>query len=152
MKAETLRVNQLSPEGYAWYLRYLDALDARDVARYGTFLAEACELRFNNADPVRGRDAVLGGLGQYWQSFAALEHELLNIYGSDRAFMLEALNHYRRHDGRAVTLRAVALTDRNDARRRLRPPPRSPARRGPTRAMAGRRRPRRRRRGARARS
>jgi len=60
MKTETLRVNQLSPEGYAWYLRYLDALDARDVARYDTFLAPECELRFNNADPVRGRDAVLG--------------------------------------------------------------------------------------------
>ena len=115
MKTETLRVNQLSPEGYAWYLRYLDALDARDVARYGTFLAADCELRFNNADPVRGRDAVLGALGQYWQSFAALEHELLNIYGGDRAFMLEALNHYRRHDRQPVTLRAVALTDRNEA-------------------------------------
>ena len=115
MKTETLRVNQLSPEGYAWYLRYLAALDAGDVARYGTFLAEECELRFNNADPVRGRDAVLGGLGQYWKSFAALEHELLNIYGNDQAFMLEALNHYRRHDRQPVTLRAVALTDRNEA-------------------------------------
>lgn len=54
---------------------------------------------------------MLRGLGAYWQSFGTVEHDLDNIYGDDRRFALEALNHYRRLDGGAVTLRAVALTD-----------------------------------------
>jgi hypothetical protein len=35
--------------------------------------------------------------------------------GDDRRFALKALNHYRRLDGRAVALRAVAFTDRDEA-------------------------------------
>ncbi len=54
------------------------------------------------------------GLASYWESFGALEHELLNIYGSDDHFVLEALNRYSTLDDRDVTLRAVAFTDRND--------------------------------------
>lgn len=37
------------------------------------------------------------------------------MYGTDSAFVLEALNHYVRLDGRKVTLRAVAFTDRDAA-------------------------------------
>jgi ketosteroid isomerase-like protein len=113
VKTDNLRVNQLTPEGYTWYVAYLEALDAKDVDRYGAFLADECTLIVNNADPITGRQAVLLGLSQYWQSFGDLEHDLLNIYGTDHAFMLEALNHYKRLDGKLVTLRAVALTDRN---------------------------------------
>jgi hypothetical protein len=50
----------------------------------------------------------MAGLGPYWQRFARIEHELTNIYGSDTNYVLEALNHYQRHDGQPVTVRAVA--------------------------------------------
>lgn len=113
MRTENLKTNQLSPEGYEWYLTYLEALDAKDPERYGSFLADDCVLRMNNGEPVDGKAAVIGGLSQYWATFGSLEHDLLNIYGTDSAFMLEALNHYTRLDGKPVTLRAVALTDRD---------------------------------------
>lgn len=112
MKTDSLRVNQLSPAGYAWYREYLAALDAKDLDRYGAYLADDCVMHFNNRPPVEGKPAVLAALGEYWQSFGTLEHDLLNLYGTDAAFMLEALNHYTRSDGKPVTLRAVALTDR----------------------------------------
>ena len=115
MKTENLRVNELSPAAYEWYLAYLAALDAKDLEAYGEFLSDDSILQMNNDDPVSGKDAVLQGLGGYWSSFGELEHDLFNIYGSDSAFALEALNHYTTGDGRAVTLRAVALTDRNEA-------------------------------------
>ena len=115
MKTDNLRVNELEPDAFAWYLRYLEAMDARDVEAYGRFLAETCELRFNNEPPTQGRDAILKRLAEYWKSFAALEHDLLNIYGSERAFMLEARNAYTRLDGKPVTCRAVAMTDRDGA-------------------------------------
>jgi ketosteroid isomerase-like protein len=110
----SLRVNQLSPAAGNWYVgEYLAAMDALDVARYGDFLADDVSVQFNNAPATRGKPDVIAMLAGYWRSFAAIEHEPLNIYGSDQSFMLEALNHYVRHDGGKVTTRAVALTDRD---------------------------------------
>ncbi len=71
-------------------------------------------MQMNNADPVKGRDAILAGLSEYWKSFASVEHDLRNLYGTDQSFVLEALNHDQRHDGKQVTLRAVAFTDRDE--------------------------------------
>ena len=115
MKTKNLRINQLSPQGYEWYQTYLDALDAKDPELYGSFLSNDCIMQMNNADPVEGKSAIITNLTQYWKTFGRLEHDLLNIYGTDSAFMLEALNHYTRLDGKSVTLRAVALSDRNQS-------------------------------------
>jgi hypothetical protein len=52
----------------------------------------------------RRKGGGLEGLSWYWVTFGSLEHDLLNIYGTDSAFMLEALNHYTRLDGNRVTL------------------------------------------------
>jgi hypothetical protein len=64
---------------------------------------------------MEGKEVVMQGLADYWTTFASLEHDLLNIYGSNSSFVLEALNHYKRNDRQAVTIRAVAFTDRNAA-------------------------------------
>lgn len=115
METKHLTVNQLSPEGFAWYLRYLAALDAKDLPVYAGFLADDCEFYLNNLGPIQGKSAIVALLGQYWPTFRTLRHDLLTILGSDRHFMLEALNHYTRLDGSPVTLRAVAITIRNEA-------------------------------------
>ena len=116
MITDTLRVNQLSPAATDWYVgQYLDAMDRLDIERYATFLADDVSVQFNNAPPVQGKAAVEGMLAGYWKSFAGIEHELLNIYGTDERFTLEAKNHYVRHDGRKVTTNAVAFADRNEA-------------------------------------
>ena len=112
MRLDRLKVNELSEAGWAWYRAYLEALDAKDIVAYGAFLSEDVVLVMNNAPPVEGRGQVMDGLAGYWQTFGTLEHEPLAILGSDRAFVLEALNHYTTLDGRTVTLRAAALTDR----------------------------------------
>lgn len=114
MITQNLKTNQLSTPAYERYLAYLEALDARDIDAYAEFLADDVSIQFGNAEPVQGKDAVTGMLGGYWQSFAGLEHDLINIYGTDQSFVLEALNHYARHDGNTVTVRAVAFTDVNE--------------------------------------
>ena len=114
MKTQNLRINQLSPDAFAWYMHYLTVLDAKDVQGYAVHLADDCEMIFNSEPPVKGRAAIEAALEAYWKSFGTLEHELLNIYGTDRAFMLEALNHYTKADGTSLTLRAVAMTDRGE--------------------------------------
>jgi ketosteroid isomerase-like protein len=114
MITETLRENQLSDAATSWYVgEYLNSMDQLDIERYATFLAEDVRVQFNNDAPIEGKPAVVEMLGGYWKSFKTIEHELLNIYGSDDRFTLEANNHYTRHDGRKVTTRAVAFTDRD---------------------------------------
>lgn len=105
MQTDKLRINQLSPKTYEWYLAYLEAVDTKNVKLYGTFLADDCVMQSNNNSPVEGKAAILQGLSQYWATFDSLEHDLLNIYGNDSSFVLEALNHYKRNDGQASTLR-----------------------------------------------
>lgn len=113
MITSNLRTNELGEAAYREYLDYLAVLDAKDVGSYAEFLADEVSIQFNNAPAVSGKAAVVGMLGGYWQSFKTIEHDLTNIYGSDGAYVLEALNHYERHDGKKVTVRAVAFTDRN---------------------------------------
>lgn len=115
MKTDKLRINQLSPGTYEWYLDYLQAIDSKNVEKFGTFLADDCIMQSNNDYQVEGKAAILQQLSDYWGSFESLTHDLLNIYGSDSAFVLEALNHYKRHDGKDVTVAAVAITERNEA-------------------------------------
>lgn len=115
MRTDNLRINQLSPKAYEWYLAYLQALDAKRVEQYSGFLADDCVMQSNNNDPVQDKAMIVQFLSNYWTTFDSIEHDLLNIYGTDSAFVLEALNHYKRNDGQAVTLRAVAFTDRNEA-------------------------------------
>lgn len=111
MITTNLRTNQLSESVFAWYLNYLESIDSRDIEAYADFLADNVSVQFNNDEPIQGKESVIGMLGQYWQSFAGLEHDLTNVYGTDQHFVLEALNHYERHDGKTVTTRAVAFTD-----------------------------------------
>jgi ketosteroid isomerase-like protein len=115
---DSVRINQLGTEATAWLREVLSALDAKDVDAYTDFMADDVEVTFNNGDmSMRGRDAVREGLAGFWQSFGTLEHEELNIYGTDRHLVHEALNHYRTLDGRSVTIRAVAWIDRDDSGR-----------------------------------
>lgn len=114
MITSNLRTNQLSQPAFDAYLSYLKALDAKDIDAYATYLAEDVSIQFGNAPAVEGKAAVVEMLSGYWQSFKSIEHDLVNIYGTDDTYVLEALNHYERHDGQMVTIRAVAFTDKNE--------------------------------------
>ena len=116
MDTDRLRINQLSPKTYEWYLTYLQAIDTKDVETYGTFLADNCAMQFNINPRIEGKVAILQNLTEYWKTFSRVTHDLLNIYGNDSSFVLEALNHYELNDEMAsiVTIPAVAITDRND--------------------------------------
>ncbi|MBX3300076.1 MAG: nuclear transport factor 2 family protein [Acidobacteria bacterium] len=108
-----LRVNQLSDEAFKWYLGYLEAIDSTDIDRYGEYLADDCEFQFGNQPKVVGKQNIIDGLSQFWQSYNGEEHVLQNIFGTDEHFVLEALNIFHRHDGTSVTCPAVAITERN---------------------------------------
>lgn len=118
MELSRLRTNELSDPGWSWYQDYLDALDEYDVDRYADFLADDVSVQFNNDEPMRGKEVVTAGLQQFWGSISGqgfvLLHEPLNIYGTDDAFVLEALNHYDKPGAERITVRAAAFTDRGE--------------------------------------
>lgn len=115
---DSVRINQLGAEATEWLAELLRTLDAKDVDAYVAHMAADVEVTFNNGEmTMRGRDTVRAGLREFWQSFGTLEHEELNVYGTDRNLVHEALNHYTTLDGRSVTVRAVAWIDRDDAGR-----------------------------------
>jgi SnoaL-like domain len=117
MDLGNLRINQLTPAGWAFYEDYLSVLDRYDIGGFAGFLADGVTVQFNNDPPVVGKPAVVAALGGFWASIRdmgyALRHEPHNIYGTDDHYVLEALNHYDTADGRRVTVRAVAFTDRD---------------------------------------
>ncbi len=115
MITKNLRVNQLTAKSYESYLAYLTAIDTKNIETYGKFLADNITVQFNNDEPTQGKPAVLQALGYYWQSFEAVQHDLTNIYGTDITYVLEALNHYIRKDGKQVTVKAVAFTDLDES-------------------------------------
>lgn len=115
MQTNEIKINQLSSQVYQWYLDYLEAIDNLNLEAYSKFLAEDCSFQFGNNPIVKGKDAILKGLSEFQSSIDSVEHRLLNIYGSDQSFVLEADNIYKRKDGKVVTIPAVAITDRSEA-------------------------------------
>lgn len=113
MNLDKLQTNQLTDDGWSWYRDYLDAYD---IERYAGFLADDVSIQVNNDEPMAGLETAKAGLAQFWGSITgmgySLSHEPPNIYGDDNRFVLEALNHYEAADGRRVTVRAAAFTDR----------------------------------------
>jgi len=115
MKIDELKVNQLSPKAYEWYLAYLKAMDNLDMDAYATYLAEDCEMQFGNNPIVKGKSNIVQTLKAFWDTIDGDEHTLQNIFGNDETFVLEALNTFKRKDGTTVTIPAVAITERNAA-------------------------------------
>lgn len=115
----SLRINQLGDEAWSAYQEYLEVLDRYDIDRFANFLSDDVRVQFNNDEPLTGKDTAVQGMGGFWASIQdlgyGLTHEPWNIYGTDDHYVLEALNHYDRPDGRRITIHAVAFTDRDDA-------------------------------------
>ena len=111
---DKLKINQISPEVFEWYKKYLTAVDTRDADGFGEFLDENAEFQFGNQPKVTGKKAIVEGLKKFWATYEGDEHILYNILGSDDCFALEADNIYTRKDGKKVTCPAVAITERNN--------------------------------------
>ncbi|MGD1834990.1 MAG: nuclear transport factor 2 family protein [Nitrososphaeraceae archaeon] len=114
VQINNLRINQLSKETFEWYISYLNTVDIKDLKSYSTYLSDNCIMQINNNQPTEGKDSILKDLSSFWKSFDKVTHDLLNIYGNDYSFVLEALNHFIKNNGKHITIRAVAFTDRNN--------------------------------------
>ena len=100
----------------SWHQEFFAALDNRDEQAVRRWLADEVTLRVANRQMVEGRDTVLEGLRQFWDSIAAMSHEVTNlIEAGDEAFV-ESLVTYTRLDGRTVTVPAATWIERRDGK------------------------------------
>jgi len=111
----SLRACSLSSAGLDWYQRITRTAEVGDYEAFAAMLHEDCVYQVNTYLPFYGRNTVVMALQRYRETFEQVEHELLNIHGTDNHFAVEALNHYVRKDGAPVTIPAVVFFDRDEA-------------------------------------
>ena len=114
----SVKTTNLSAETFSWLSSVIDALDRKDIEAYCTFLAPEVNITFNNGQSTQpntsGIEAVKTALTGFWQTFKTIQHEEIGLFESGTTVIHEALNHYEALDGRKVSLRAVAVMDRNE--------------------------------------
>ena len=113
MIANQMRTNQLGLAATAWYLDFLDAVEAKDIGRVADYLADDVDMQINDAPSIEGKAAVVDPLRRQWRQFKGITHEVLNILGSDAGFVSESLHQDARRDGTQITTRAAVFTGRS---------------------------------------
>jgi ketosteroid isomerase-like protein len=87
-----------------WLEGLFGAIDAADVAAFGTYLSEDAVFRFGNAPPVHGRAAIEQTVRHFFASIRRSRHRVGHIWSGDDAVALEGTVTYTRLDGSEVTL------------------------------------------------
>lgn len=87
-----------------WVESLFNAIDAADVAAFGTCLTEDATFRFGNGPPVHGRAAIEQTVRHFFASIRRSRHRIGRIWSSEGAVALEGTVTYTRLDGSEVTL------------------------------------------------
>jgi hypothetical protein len=102
---------------------YARSVDNKDAAGFAAAFTPDAWLRFGNAPPIVGREAIRAAIAEFFTSFAELRHESKGAWLVDDTLILEAVVTYTRHDRRVVTVPAVTIfrLAGTDAGERMRP-------------------------------
>ena len=88
---------------------YAESVDKKDARGFAAAFTETASLRFGNADPIGGRDAIEAAIAHFFTTFETLRHEDKGTRLAGDTLIIEALVTYRRHDGREVSVPAVTI-------------------------------------------
>lgn len=114
MTTHLLQTQALSPEAFTWLQNKYLAVDSMNLAGYGTFLADECVLQFGNNPTAHGKGDLLQGIDAFWKSIGGLNHNFINVLGTDKQFAMEAIIDYTRRDGAVVQTPCVTIIERNE--------------------------------------
>ena len=90
-----------------------DDIDSMDPDRFAAHLADDVTMRFGNAEPVQGRDAVRGGWAQFCDGVEGVHHDQIQRWESDDRTVVEADVTYTRKDDSTVTVPVVTIYREN---------------------------------------
>jgi hypothetical protein len=88
---------------------YADSVDKKDARGFAAAFTETASLRFGNADPIVGRDAIESAIAYFFTTFETLRHEDRGTRLAGDTLIIEAVVTYKRHDGREVSIPAVTI-------------------------------------------
>ena len=89
-------------------------IDSMDPERFAAHLADDVTMRFGNADPIHGRDAVRDAWAGFCEGLDGVSHEALRHWESEDGTVAEANVTYTRHDGGTVTVPVVTIYREGD--------------------------------------
>jgi ketosteroid isomerase-like protein len=89
--------------------RLFAAVDTKEAAAFGAFLAEDARLTFGNAEPLFGREAIVAGIGAFFATIDGLRHRIINQWYAGADTVAETDVTYQRLDGKSVTVPAVSI-------------------------------------------
>ncbi len=84
-------------------------IDSMDPDRFAGHLAEDVVMRFGNADPVRGRDAVRDVWAGFCDTVDGVRHDLVAQWDEGDAVIAESQVTYTRKDRQRVTIPVVTI-------------------------------------------
>lgn len=80
------------------------AIDAKDTARFLTFLTGNASFRFGSAPPAVGSEAIREAVDGFFSTIAASSHALTAIIREGDTLICEGEVTYTRHDDTTITL------------------------------------------------
>ena len=88
---------------------YAQAVDHKDAAGFAAAFTPDAWLRFGNAAPIAGREAIREAIAQFFLAFAELRHESKGTFLDGDTLILEAVVTYTRHDRQVVSIPATTI-------------------------------------------
>lgn len=88
--------------------------DAKDVDAWTDLMTEDIHFVFGNADPIDGRDEVHTTIKGFFESIAAIKHDVLDAWTIGDRLIQQLRVTYTRHDGSVLNVPAVNILTRRD--------------------------------------
>ena len=92
-----------------WAAGLYAAMDAGDIDRVLAHFSEDVRMRFGNAEPIVGRDAVRAASAQFFGSIRSMSHDFRQVWESGDSAVLICDVDYTRRDGAVVRLPGATL-------------------------------------------
>jgi SnoaL-like domain len=84
-------------------------VDSMDPAATANLLAEDAQMRFGNADPLVGHEAIIAGATAFFGAIRKIHHTIRNVWTVGADTIAETDVTYTRHDGKDVTIPVVSI-------------------------------------------
>jgi len=91
-----------------------DDIDSMEPERFTAHLADDVTMRFGNAEPIQGRNAVHDTWAGFCEGIDGVSHSLVEQWQSGSGTVVEAEVTYTRKDGGTVTVPVVTIYRERD--------------------------------------
>ena len=84
-------------------------IDSMEPERFAQHLSQDATMRFGNAPPVRGRDAIRDAWASFCETLDGVHHDIIEQWHAGDATIVEASVSYTRKDQSVVTVPVATI-------------------------------------------